>query len=95
MDTIRPGVSWRPVHLSASLLLLGSLLVATLTHGQASRTLAGQVVRVVDGDTIHVRIGDRIEKVRYIDMNPPELHHPTKSVEPLAREAAEANRRLV
>jgi nuclease-like protein len=39
--------------------------------------------------------GDRIEKVRYIGMNAPELHHPTKGVEPLAREAIEANRKLV
>jgi len=28
-------------------------------------------------------------------MNAPELHHPTKGVEPLGREAAEANRKLV
>ncbi len=83
------------MHLSAGLLLAAPLLVAALTHGQAPRTLAGQVVRVVDGDTIHVRIGDRIEKVRYIGMNTPELHHPVKGVEPLAREATEANRKLV
>ena len=53
------------------------------------------MVTVVDGDTMDVRIRDRIDKVRYIGMNAPELHHPTKSLEPLAREAAEANRRLV
>ena len=52
MNTIRRGISWRPVHLSAGLLLAASLLVAALTHGQAPRTLAGQVVRVVDGDMI-------------------------------------------
>ena len=28
----------------------------------------GQVVRVVDGNTIEVRIGDRTETVRYIDV---------------------------
>jgi len=28
-------------------------------------------------------------------VNAPELHHPTKGVEPLAREATEANRMLV
>jgi len=52
-------------------------------------------VRVVDGDTIHVRIGARVEKVRYIGVNTPEVHHPTKGEEPGGREAAEVNRRLV
>jgi micrococcal nuclease len=83
------------VHVSAGLLLAASLLVAALTHGQAPRTLAGQVVRVVDGDLIHVRIGDRIEKVRYIGVNAPEVHHPTAGAQPGGREATEANRRLV
>ncbi len=31
----------------------------------------GRVVWVVDGDTIHVRIGSRLEKVRYIGANAP------------------------
>lgn len=79
----------------ASLLLVASLLVPGLAHGQAPRTLTGQVVRVVDGDTIHARIGDQVEKVRYIGVNAPELHHPTKGEQPGGREAAEANRKLV
>jgi len=78
-----------------SLLVLAWVLAPALADGQAPRTLTGTVVKVVDGDTIHVRIGDRVEKVRYIGMNAPELHHPTKGVEPFGREAAEANRKLV
>ena len=31
---------------------------------------------VVDGDTIHVRVGPRLEKVRYIGVNAPEIPHP-------------------
>jgi len=42
-----------------------------------------------------VRIGARVEKVRYIGVNTPEVHHPTKGEEPGGREAAEVNRRLV
>jgi micrococcal nuclease len=61
----------------------------------AATTLEGLVVRVVDGDTIQVRLGDRIEKVRYIGVNAPELHHPTRGAEPGGREAAAVNRRLV
>jgi micrococcal nuclease len=54
------------------------------------------VVRVIDGDTIQVCcvFGDR-EKVRYIGINTPEIHHPMKGVEPYGMEAAEANRKLV
>jgi micrococcal nuclease len=77
---------------------LGGLLLALVIALPASSALAaldGPVVRVVDGDTIHVRIGARVEKVRYIGVNTPEVHHPRKGEEPGGREAAEVNRRLV
>lgn len=74
-----------------ALLLAGSAGLAA----DAPKALVGRVVGVVDGDTIKVRIGDRTETVRYIGMNTPELHHPTKGEEPGGREAAEANRNLV
>lgn len=57
--------------------------------------LAGTVVRVVDGDTVHVRIGDRIEKVRLIGVNTPEIHHPRKGEEPGGRQALAVNRQLL
>jgi micrococcal nuclease len=82
-------VARRPWHL---LLLLLPLLVA----GSASAgPLEGVVVRVVDGDTIYVQLADRVEKIRYIGVNTPEIHHPIKGEEPGGREAAAMNRRLV
>src|SRR5437899_251583 len=36
-----------------------------------------------------------MEKVRYIGVNTPETHHPTKGLEPGGREATEVNRQLV
>ncbi|HEU4366676.1 MAG TPA: thermonuclease family protein [Methylomirabilota bacterium] len=62
---------------------------------QAPAGLEARVVRVVDGDTIHVRVNGRVEKVRYIGVNTPELHHPTRGEEPGGRQAHAANRRLV
>jgi endonuclease YncB( thermonuclease family) len=35
----------------------------------------GRVVWVVDGDTIHVRLGTRVETVRHIGVNAPEVPH--------------------
>ena len=64
-------------------------------HRVGPRWLGGVVVKVVDGDTIHVRLGDRVEKVRYIGVNTPELRHPTQGEQAGSREAREANRRLV
>jgi micrococcal nuclease len=60
-----------------------------------AETLEGRVVRIVDGDTIHVQLADRIEKVRYIGVNTPEVHHPTRGEEPGGREASAVNRELV
>ncbi|HVF78626.1 MAG TPA: hypothetical protein VNA28_10035 [Solirubrobacteraceae bacterium] len=38
---------------------------------------AGRVVRVVDGDTIHVQVGATREKVRYIGIDTPVLWSPS------------------
>jgi micrococcal nuclease len=50
------------------------------------------VTRVIDGDTIELENG---EKVRYIGINTPEIHHPKKSVECFGKEAAKKNEELV
>jgi micrococcal nuclease len=50
------------------------------------------VLRVVDGDTIELTDG---RKVRYIGVDTPELHHPTKGVQCFGKEAMEKNKELV
>jgi micrococcal nuclease len=77
---------------SSAIVLALFLVSASLA---AAAGLEGRVVRVVDGDTIHVRVGERLEKVRYIGVNTPEVHHPRKGEEPGGREAMALNRRLV
>jgi micrococcal nuclease len=79
-------------------LALGVIIVMLLASGAAPhpRLLDAVVVRVVDGDTIRVKLGDdRVERVRYIGVNAPELHHPRKGEEPGGRQAAAVNRQLV
>jgi micrococcal nuclease len=55
----------------------------------------GRVVKVVDGDTIHVVLSGRPETVRYIGVDTPETKHPTKGVQCFGRAAAAFNARLV
>lgn len=78
-------------------LLFLALLTAAIASAQPSTAadLTGTVVTVVDGDSIHVRVEGRIEKIRYIGINAPEVRHPTKGEEPGGREASAVNRRLV
>ncbi len=78
-------LSWGSI-LFFLLLLLFYYAVSQRTPGEYI------VIRVIDGDTIELNTG---EKVRYIGINAPELHHPQKGVEYFAREAYEANRRMV
>ncbi len=62
-------------------------------HGSQKRAAEESIVqRLVDGDTVVLANGDR---VRYIGMDTPELHHPRKPVQVYAREAMEFNRNLV
>jgi micrococcal nuclease len=74
------------------LVLLALTAVAT---GAQPSTLEGAVERVVDGDTIQVRVDGRVETVRYIGVNTPELRHPLRGAEPGGREAWTVNRELV
>jgi micrococcal nuclease len=78
-----------------ALALLAFGLAITPAAAHTVTVLEATVFRVVDGDTVHVRVGERVEKVRYIGVNTPELHHPRKGEEPGGREAHAVNRRLV
>lgn len=54
--------------------LLAIALPASLAPGSAP-TCQAVVVHVDDGDTIHVRVDGRIERVRYIGIDAPEIAH--------------------
>ena len=57
--------------------------------------LVGRVVRVVDGDTIHVHVGGTRETVRYIGVDTPESVKPGAPVECFAKRASAFNHRFV
>ena len=71
------------------------VLLGVVVSAGAQVPLEGTVTGIVDGDTIHVDVGGRLEKVRYIGVNTPEVHHPRKGEEPGGRAAADVNRQLV
>src|SRR5436190_18129149 len=79
--------------LAALVALGGGTLLAGLRPASGPRV--GRVERVVDGDTIVVRLGDVDERVRYIGMDTPESVKPGTPVQCYAKAAAAANRRLV
>ena len=79
---------------TASALALPSLRTMDPTPSAGSLVPA-TVVRIVDGDTIHVAIAGREFTVRYIGMDTPETVAPGRPVELYGKEAAEANRALV
>ncbi|RMD80779.1 MAG: nuclease [Chloroflexi bacterium] len=74
------------IHLPSPTAAAPSIAVACLAD--LSWELA-TLVRVIDGDTIDVRINGRQERVRYIGINTPEREQPWYT------EATQANRRLV
>lgn len=78
------------------LLIAVVVLVVQLRHHRRATTFGrAQVVRVVDGDTIRVRLGDRTERVRYIGVDTPESVKPGTPVQCYAKRAAAANAALV
>lgn len=84
---------------SVLLLLAAVLLILRPWEGggaEASPAAAQAfVVRVVDGDTIEARIGDRVEDVRYIGVDTPETVKPDSPVQCFGPQASAFNHRLV
>ena len=80
-------------------LLLAALVAVLVTRGGGhSRETAfgrAQVLRVVDGDTIRVRLDGHTERVRYIGVDTPESVKPGTPVQCFAKRAAAANAALV
>ena len=92
-----PGtVTWRSaprVRARACVVSLAPVLAAlvALTAGGlgAAHIAPAQVARVVDGDTISVRLADGArDTVRLTGVDTPETVHPTQGVEPYGPEAA-------
>ena len=57
--------------------------------------VAAPVVRVVDGDTIVVRLDGREQRVRYIGVNTPESVDPRREVQFFGKVVVESNSLLV
>ena len=97
------GVFYRRLAAGAALLAAGAVVTwyqvpsvpGTRKGGLghlSTEPAAAVIQRVIDGDTVVLSGGER---VRYIGLDTPELHHPRKPVEWYAREAKEFNRQLV
>jgi micrococcal nuclease len=58
--------------------------------GDAVKVIPATVTSIADGDTLHVKINGREEKVRLIGVNTPEIAHPDLGIkeEPYGKEAA-------
>jgi micrococcal nuclease len=63
-------------------------------EGSGELSTAGRVVRVVDGDTVRVRLRRRTETVRYIGVDTPETVKPGEPVQCFGKRASAFNRRL-
>ncbi len=72
-----------------------SRVIRDTARSQTETDQVGEVVTVIDGDTIEVRIAGVTERVRYIGIDTPELNLEGPSPECFAVEAAARNRALV
>ncbi|MGA1361904.1 MAG: thermonuclease family protein [Ilumatobacteraceae bacterium] len=81
-----PARSFRSIRALACLLVISSCSGGTVTV--SAEGARATVVRVVDGDTVVLRIAGREESVRLIGVATPETKHPTKPVECFGPEAS-------
>ena len=84
------------LRLLAGLIVLAvAAYTATAGDGSGGQNSDASVVRIVDGDTIHVEVDGRRETVRYIGVDTPESVKPGTPVQCFAKRASALNERLV
>jgi len=94
----RRGAPWIALIVAATVIALAALGPHPATgpgQGAAGSIDDAVVTRVVDGDTVKVRIGGRVDTVRYIGMDTPETVKPGAPVQCYGKDASAFNRRLV
>ena len=62
------------------------------TEKNRSDLVQYEVIRVIDGDTVELKNGERL---RYNDIDTPETVHPSKPIECFGPEASSKNKELV
>lgn len=91
---MRSALPWLALAAAVAALLIGRGRDSS-TPARGS-TLHAQVLRVVDGDTIQVRLDDGdVERVRYIGIDTPESVKPNTPVQCFAKKASHFNQSLV
>lgn len=81
---------------SATAICLVALTTLTSAAGAQQWAPAnGQVTRAIDGESIEVKLADRLEIVRYAGVSTPELHHPTRGIDFYRRAAMAENAKMV
>jgi micrococcal nuclease len=96
--TQRPGraaARWLSHAILGLILGFAGVASGTIAALEAGEPLTGRVVRVIDGDTIAVRIDKKVLTVRYIGINTRDSRMPADSMIAGPAEAAEFNRALV
>jgi micrococcal nuclease len=77
----------------SAVLLMGTITLAVAQDPEPAAL--AYVTRIVDGDTIYAMIGNRMEAIRYIGINTPEVYHQAIGYLPGGAAATDANHRLV
>jgi endonuclease YncB( thermonuclease family) len=87
----------KPQHRRLVTVCVLALLVEAAVAAAQSRwaPLNVQVARVIDGESMEVRIGERLEIVRYIGIGTPDILHPSGGPDRYREAARAANLRLV
>lgn len=62
---------------------------STINNDDSSIFETAKVVSITDGDTIVVDINGKTEKLRFIGIDTPEIHHPNKPVQHFGKEASD------
>lgn len=76
--------------------VIASLIAGGAVYASTSKAdTSGEVLRIVDGDTLDIRIGGEDTRVRLLSVDTPETVDPNKSVECLGPEATEYLHSLV